>query len=183
MFKKNRPSFKGRSLSGVARNQETTYEFDYSAEMPQSIAFAYWANVSKEDIRNLIWTPNQWSAYIKSSPQSYNKDGQWRKAFELYTKLEDINRNYIPCDDTSGPNAGAFRYFDALEIFKDLTINKDTFDSGTENASNRREQRLSKISYNNCMFINYNSSRCNHNKKQNIKNKYERSLKCQRETE
>ncbi len=51
----------------------------------------------------------------------------------LFTKIENSQENYIQYG-SSGTNGGSFRYYDALELFYNMTINKNDFNptnSGT----------------------------------------------------
>ncbi len=77
-------------------------------------------------------TFNDYFDRIESSPHNYHKDGDWRKAYGLYSKLEDSGEDYIEYDN-EGTNEGAFRYYDALEIFKRLATNSHKINSETEN--------------------------------------------------
>ena len=47
-----------------------------------------------------------------------------RRLIGLYTKIEDSSGNYIRYDN-DGPNAGAFRYYDALQMFEETVKGKD----------------------------------------------------------
>lgn len=68
-------------------------------------------------------------AEISTSPQNYYKDGEWRKAYGIYTKIENGDGDYIWYNQNTNiqENSGSFRYYDALQIFKDLTTNSHNF--------------------------------------------------------
>ncbi len=74
-------------------------------------------------------TFNNYFAEISTSPQNYYKDGEWRKAYGMYTKIENANGDYIRYNQNTNveENSGSFRYYDALQIFKELTTNGHDF--------------------------------------------------------
>lgn len=75
---------------------------------------------------------------IDTSPQNYYKDGSWRKAYGLYTKLEDSSQNYIKYNNEGEQepevNKGSFRYYDALKIFENIATNSHDFDRTNESS-------------------------------------------------
>ncbi len=81
------------------------------------------------------WTRSSFNSKftkINSTPQNYSGG----RAYGLYTKLENGSGDYIGYSN-SGVNAGALRYYDALERFKEITTNRKTIDS-TNTASMER---------------------------------------------
>ena len=106
------------------RFEDTTYT--------NNLTGGYSTAQEKEEDRNAL---NSTFSQINTSPQNYYKDGEWRKAYGLYSKIERGSGDYISYSN-SGVNQGAFRYYDALEIFKEITTNKHIFNptsSGTMN--------------------------------------------------
>ena len=94
----------------------------------------------KEDLSGGYSTAPEWYrntlntrfGTINSSPNNYKYrpgDGNWKKAYGYYEKIKDTNGNYISYSNDLNPdsdadiNKGAFRFFDAFEIFKILSTN------------------------------------------------------------
>ncbi len=72
---------------------------------------------------------------IYSSPRNYISNGSNRKAYGLYSKIEDSSGNYIKYTN-SGTNSGSFRYYDALQIFKTIATNSHNFIQTNANTMN-----------------------------------------------
>ena len=67
-----------------------------------------------------------------------------RRLIGLYTKLENSSGDYIKYKN-EGPNAGAFRYYDALQIFKKtVTAKKDVIRTKEKNMWDSYMNRLNK---------------------------------------
>lgn len=77
---------------------------------------------------------------ISSSPNNYQINGNWYKAYSYYEKIKDSNGNFISYNNgqaNTADNAGSFRFCDALDIFQKLAVlnrnynssNQDTMDN------------------------------------------------------
>ena len=83
---------------------------------------------------------------IDSTPNNYSADNRQNKSYGLYVRIpaaDGTYLSYIPTVYTNGQNAGALRFCDVLEIFRNENVNSKSIDSSSQDRMNATYNTLS----------------------------------------
>ena len=81
-----------------------------------------------------------------STPNNYAADNRQNKSYGLYVRIpaaDGTYLSYIPTVYTNGQNAGALRFCDVLEIFRNENVNSKSIDSSSQDRMNATYNTLS----------------------------------------
>ena len=83
---------------------------------------------------------------IDSTPNNYSADNRQNKSYGMYVRIpasDGTYLSYIPTVYTNGQNAGALRFCDVLEIFRNENVNSKSIDSSSQDRMNATYNTLS----------------------------------------